>query len=200
MVNSSPTQAADVPVFLPDDRGGAALAIRRLVEAGHHRIMMLTGDEGNTAEREREAGAAEQAQRLGVQLEVMQAGWFFDGGYRAATAALSRADRPTGLFCIRDRVAAGAIQAAVTLGLEVPADVSIIGFDDEVGFADVLVPPLTTVSLPLARMGRMAMFELLDQLSGGDKHPSNNAEPVVLPCAIVERESVDVPRPDPLPA
>jgi DNA-binding LacI/PurR family transcriptional regulator len=194
MVNSSPTQAADVPTFLPDDRGGAALAIRRLVDAGHRRIAMLTGDEGNTAEREREAGATEQALRHGVELEIVQAGWFFDGGYRAATAALSRADRPTGLFCIRDRVAAGAIQAAVALGLEVPADVSIVGFDDEVGFADVLVPPLTTVSLPLARMGRLAMMELLDRLAVEGKRPHQRAEPIVLPCALVERKSIDAPR------
>jgi len=85
-----------------------------------------------------------------------------EGGYRATRALLDRADRPTALFCFRDLMAMGAYQAAAELGLRVPDDVSIVGYDDMRHIADGLFPGLTTVALPHYEMGTWAARRLLD--------------------------------------
>lgn len=189
LANSAPSRQASVSSFLPDDEGGARKAIARLADAGHRHIAMLSGDEGAVAEQERERGARAEARARGVRLDVVRAGWHFDGGFAGARRALLSADRPTGLFCIRDRVAAGAIQAATSLGLSVPSDVSVVGFDDEDGFASFLVPALTTVALPLAEMGSMAIRDLVARIEGPGE-AENDGRTTILDCPLVERDTV----------
>jgi len=192
LANSTPRTSSAIPSFLPDDEGGARAAIALLAEAGHQRITMLSGDQGVVAEHERERGARLEAAERDVQLDIVRSGWNFDDGFRGATQALNADNPPTALFCIRDRVAAGAMQAAAVLGLRVPTDVSVVGFDDEDGFASVLVPALTTVALPLAEMGRLAMLNLLGRIEKSDGS-TDQPTTTVLPCPIIERASVAHP-------
>jgi DNA-binding LacI/PurR family transcriptional regulator len=193
LANSSPLRPSPLSSFLPDDEGGARAAIARLADAGHRHISMLSGNEGVVAERERERGARAEARARKIRLDIVPAGWNMNDGHRAAMQVLGATDRPTALFCIRDRVAAGALQAAATLGLQVPQDLSIIGFDDEDGFAAMLVPGLTTIALPLATMGRLAMLHLLESIENPvDADASGDV--IVLECPLVERESVTAPR------
>lgn len=189
LAHSSPLRASSASSFLPDDEGGARSAISLLADAGHHRIVMISGTGGTIAEEERERGARAEADAFGVRLSVVRAGWQIDDGHRAATEVLSAADRPTALFCIRDRVAAGALQAAASLGVDVPRSLSIIGFDDEYGFASTLVPALTTVELPLAEMGRLAISDLLGRIENSTDE-GDEGKVTVLGCPIVERASV----------
>lgn len=184
---------ASPPTFVPDDYGGARRAARRLLETGHRRIAMLSGDDRSVAVVEREAGFRDELAAAGVEPRVVAAGWQIDDGYRAAARLLAEAEPPTGVFCIRDRVAAGVLHAAAAAGSSVPGDLSVIGFDDEDFFAERLVPKLTTIALPHEEMGRRAMGALLARLEGD---AASGAEVVggveVVECPLVERDSVGI--------
>lgn len=99
--------------------------------------------------------------------------------------------RPTGIVCYNDRVAAGVLHAAARLGIDVPGDLSLVGYDDQEHMAGFLDPPLTTVALPHRAMGEVATGLLLDAIE-------NATPPAVevrrLECPVVVRDSVGPPR------
>lgn len=105
-----------------------------------------------------------------LQGAVRVVGWDINDGYRGAMAVLADergsvrppAHRPTALFAINDRAASGAVHAAAALGIRVPQELSIVGFDDQERFADRLTPPLTTLALPHRAMGEAGTTLLLD--------------------------------------
>jgi LacI family transcriptional regulator len=99
------------------------------------------------------------------------------------------AQRPTALFCFNDRVAMGAYRAARHRGLQIPQDLSIVGFDDQQFIAADLEPPLTTVALPHAAMGRWAIETLLGDVGDVPK----DGETYLMPCPLVRRKSVAPP-------
>lgn len=180
--------------FMPDDYYGGYLAAERLLGAGHTRLAMIAGNGNVIAKRAREQGFADACRPHGVTPEFIESGWDFDDGYRAGTALLSRdpGTRPTGVFCIRDRVAGGLMHAAAVTGVRVPRDLSVVGFDDEDFFAEKLVPALTTIALPHLAMGEAAMNTLLGIVEAADASPAS-ASRWLFPCPLVERESVASP-------
>ena len=181
-----------------DDVGGARLAARHLRALGHARFGVLAfgvapdGRTGLATAARRSAGTFRVTRdRLAGYLEVVGADvpvWECAGssrelGREGARALLSRDPRPTGLLCASDELAFGALQAARDLGLRVPADVSVVGFDD-VPAAGHAEPPLTTVRQPLAEKGRRAGELALRVLDGGRPE-----EPTRLAVSLVERGS-----------
>lgn len=195
-----PTPTRDAVV--PDDLEGAATAARHLLELGHRRIVMLTGTGaakgGNLSGPVRSKGFRAAMTRAGVSAQeapVVTAGWTIDEGYRAAMKVLAAPDgraadprrRPTAVFAVTDRVATGVLLAASRLGLDLPEDLSVVGYDDQEQLAAHVVPPLTTVALPHREMGRRATELLLDHLAGR----TGGAAPVVtrLACPLVVRGS-----------
>jgi LacI family transcriptional regulator len=91
--------------------------------------------------------------------------WSIDGGRAAARAILARADPPTAIFAFNDEMAIGALAAAAEMGLRVPEDLSVVGFDD-VDRSQLVSPPLTTVRQPLTEMGRVAVSLVLRLVAG----------------------------------
>ncbi len=189
------------PAVVPDDHGGAVAAVRELVDHGHRRIAYLgAGDEPiPIATRLRHRGYLEVLRASGIEpdpelvlaVPVTSAG----GGADAAGALLDLpADRrPTAVFCFNDRIAMGAYRAARRRGLEVPRDLSIVGYDDQQLIAEALDPPLTTVALPHYAMGRWAMEVVL----GLRTPPTDDDGVLLMPCPLVRRDSV-APPPDTL--
>ena len=112
-----------------------------------------------------------------------------EGGYRAARDLLAREDRPTALFCFRDLMAMGAYQAAREAGLSIPADVSIVGYDNMSDLAGGLFPGLTTVELPHYEMGAWAVRQLL-VLNTVPPGPATHAR---LRGELIRRGSVSAP-------
>lgn len=98
-------------------------------------------------------------------------------------------DPPTALFCANDRMAMEAYAALAGLGLRIPQDVSVIGFDNQEFIASRLRPGLTTMQLPHYAMGAWAAERLLAMVGGEDATPDH----VSLPCPLVERESIAPP-------
>lgn len=195
------TQGPDRPSVSPDDAGGATAALRHLADLGHRRVAMLCGhyapgtgetEVGNVSGPIRWRAFSAAAEEAGVQAHHVGRGWSISEGHAAATQALDTppSRRPTAFFAVCDRVAAGALLAATRLGLTVPEDLSLVGFDDQEALAEDLVPPLTTIALPHARMGETAV-ELAVTVARGEQ-PAQPHQ--VLPCPLVVRGSTGCPR------
>lgn len=185
-----------LPWVVPDEVGGAQRAVQELLDHGHRRIGFVTNAEDVPATHGRLAGYRETLEAADIAYDetlVVARASETPGGYEAALAVLSVEPRPTALFCYNDRMAMGAYRAAAELGLRIPDDLSVVGFDNQEIVADGLFPALTTVALPHYEMGQWAMQRLIAILSDGD--PTELSHPAVLPCPLVRRDSVASPRP-----
>ena len=148
-----------IPGVSSANTAGADQAMRHLLDLGHRRIGAITGPTGWFATEERRRGyhAALAAHGIMPLPEFEVEGDFqISGGVTSGGQLLDLPERPTAIFAFNDNLAIGAMQAARALGLRVPEDVSIVGFDDT-ELASVVTPGLTTVRQPLAEMGRMAV-------------------------------------------
>ncbi|MBO8141473.1 MAG: LacI family DNA-binding transcriptional regulator [Firmicutes bacterium] len=159
--------AAAVNRVLVDDRFGAALAARHLLELGHRRLAMISEPARIHSSRERSRGFTAAVRAAGLEPVMVQAdGSDIGAGYRASRELLAKAPRPTGIFCANDLLAIGVLQAAAEAGLKVPGDLSVVGFDGTT-LAQVASPPLTTVVQPIRQMGQTAVQLLVDSLQNG---------------------------------
>jgi LacI family transcriptional regulator len=179
----------------PDEAGGAATATQHLIEAGHRRIAMC-----NLAD---DRYIARDLRRQGYEGALRQAGYVPDPSLhvfsRELTAAaaratslelLQRSDRPTAVFCFSDKLAFGVYQAAAQLGLRIPEDLSVVGFDNHPFVAESLLPGLTTVQLPHHYMGEWAARRLIARSRAED---STGIVSHLAECPLVERGSVAPP-------
>lgn len=187
---------ASLPSVVPDDHAGGRAAVAHLVDAGHRRIGMVQDEAGVPAAVERLQGYREVLAEAGIPFDpgLLAFGQGNAGGGEAAAAELlGRPERPTAIFCFNDRMAMGAYRAARRLGLTIPGDLSVVGYDDHEVIAAWVDPPLTTVRLPHREMGRWGMEHLLARIAG--EVPAD-AAPVQMrmPCPLVVRASVAPPR------
>lgn len=148
-----------VDSVLPENRLSAAALGKALLEMGHRRFAVLAGPRALTTVSDRIAGFRSALADAGVQLseeDIVEAAFTRDGGYSAMTSLLARGLRATCVFAVTDVMAIGALSALRDKGLSVPSDVSVAGFDD-IPIVRDLTPALTTVALPLERLGELAM-------------------------------------------
>ncbi|UJW87419.1 LacI family DNA-binding transcriptional regulator [Devosia sp. SL43] len=178
------------PSVVPGDIVGGYTATQALLRAGHRRIAHMTGEIFVEAAVDRENGFRQAMAEWNVPVDedlVKQAGWTIRGGRETALALMSRPNPPTAIFCFNDRMAIGCYEAARMLGLSVPADISIVGFDNE-DLAANMDPPLSTLVLPHDEMARWAVAELLDSYEDADQ--DERLQKVKIECEFIERSSV----------
>jgi LacI family transcriptional regulator len=159
------TGPSAMPTVDSDNWHGAHLGVTHLLDLGHRRIGMITGRPDLESAYLRESGYRDALAAAGVAVdeELVQLGAFDPEVARAAAhRLLTMADPPTAIFAANDLSAMMAMAAAAELGLRVPEDLSLVGFDN-VPESALTVPPLTTVEQPIRQMGHRAM-ELLVQL------------------------------------
>lgn len=176
-----------VPSIITTNRKGGYDATSYLLETGHRRIGLITGEMAYGCASERLAGyqAALADHGVSFEPELVSEGTFLQPqGYQCAHALLSLPEPPTALFVSNDAMAFGAMEAARELGFRIPDDLSIIGFDDIPQAAHVH-PPLSTVHQPLEEMGRSAVTLLLKYIA----NPRAEIERVELSTRLVLRES-----------
>ncbi|CAM2878054.1 LacI family DNA-binding transcriptional regulator [Actinomyces slackii] len=186
-----------VPWTVPDETSGARAAVEELTEHGHRRIGFITNTDDVPATHGRLEGYRAGLRSVGLtddDMLVVARPSETPGGYQAAIELLSRNQEVTALFCYNDRMAMGAYRAAAELGLRIPEDLSIVGFDNQEIIADGLFPALTTVALPHYDMGQWATRKLITMLPGGDDGQTSIPDSAVLPCPLVRRSSVTAPR------
>ncbi len=175
------------PAILADEELGGHTATRTLIDAGHRRIGMLYGVPEVDAGLARLAGHRRALAEAGIAFDpalVIPDCWFPEGGYRSTKALMTLDEPPTALFCVNDWVAMGCYEAVKELGLSIPGDLAIIGYDNH-ELAGLLRPGLTTMQLPHYDLGRKAVECLLA--------PAGSVEPnavIHLPCPLIRRHSV----------
>jgi LacI family transcriptional regulator len=146
-----------------EDRLGARLAGRRLLELGHRRLAMICGPETFASTGERRLGFGEALAEYGLNpgaARFLAGGYTFESGQAAAEALLSEKDLPTGVFASNDEMAAGVLHTALRRGLSIPGDLSLIGFDG-LTVAGLTYPQLSTVRMPIHESAALAARRLI---------------------------------------
>jgi LacI family transcriptional regulator len=169
-------------VLVADDAQGARLATEWLTGLGRRRLMHVTGPESFASARDRAAAFRSVA---GATAPVLHGSWSEAWGHAAVARIWGGAARPDGIVCGNDQIARGVVDALREIGVDVPGEVSVIGFDNWEIVAAATRPPLTTVDMNLRELGREA-GRLVMALAGGEP-----VEPGIrrLPCSLVLRDS-----------
>ena len=151
-------------VLVSDERGAARAVADHLAALGHRRIALLSGPVTAASARERRAGFIAGLDDHGLTLRHEAEGDYgFDSGVAAATRLLQATPRPTAIFAGNDVMAAAVLKVAASLAIDVPGDLSVIGFDGSI-LAQMLTPALTTVHRPIADMAGAITTRLIDRI------------------------------------
>jgi LacI family transcriptional regulator len=201
LLNALPKQPSPLSSVLPDEVEAGRAAAHMLLDAGHRDGIHLIG--AGPGKRSVPAGPVAAVERLtGIHEALGAAGvkiagdrfchdWQPEYGY-AATRALLEIERPRALICFNDRLALGAYQALDDFGLKVPADVSVVSFDDH-PIAAWIRPKLTTVALPHYELGRKAVDVLFEEINRHGEEADREGEVHRVPMPVRNRESVAPP-------
>ena len=184
-----------LPSINVDDRNGARMGAQHLVDLGHTRIGILTLPD-DEIERYREVGEVTAHARIlgwrsvlepaGIEPVIAEGVYLFSAPtYAAARELLDRPDRPTAVLCNSDAFALEVLRVATDLGLRVPEDLSVVGYDDSRVASDTR-PPLTTIRQDVVLKGRLAATALVRAINEPDSGPP---ERLVLPAELVVRAS-----------
>lgn len=182
-----------LPAVIPSEVAGGHTATNALIKAGHKRIGIIVGEtyqEGATSRLKGYRNALASADLPFEEELVVEGNWLPSSGYEATQKLMALSNPPTAIFCQNDRMAVGCYEALKELGLAIPEDVSVIGYDDD-ELARHLSPPLTSMNMPDRRLGRWVIEQLF--------HGQNNQAPyplTKLECELVERESIWMPKSD----
>ena len=195
-----------VDTVLPENAAGAEALARAMVALGHHRFAVLAGPRGLLTARDRLDGFRAGLAAWSVPLEatrVIHGPFTRDGGYEAMSAVLAAEPLPDCVFAVTDVMAMGALARLRAGGLQVPTDIALAGFDDILTLRDVF-PPLTTVRLPLKRMGEMTAGLVLAEapatasdmgvVASADMAADQQPRVIPVPGEVILREST-LPRP-----
>lgn len=186
-----------VPSVVPNETQGAVTAVVHLIEAGHRRIGFLNNSDDVPATHERLIGYKKALAIYGIDFDdrlILQSQSEANPAFEIAKELLSRVGRPTALFCYNDRMAMGAYRAAAELGINIPNELSIIGFDNQELIADNLFPGLTTIALPHYEMGVWAVENFVRKSQVENPRDNTEVYPVRLDCPLVIRQSVASPK------
>jgi len=186
-------ETPDYPAIIATNREGALAAMNYLISLGHRRIGYITGRMELVSSNQRLQGYKDGLIAAGIPLseDLIEIGDFStEIAVICARKLLSLPERPTAIFASNDMSAIGVYQAAAEFGLQIPGDLSVIGFDN-LHEAAYLNPPLTTIDQFVEKMGTMAT-EMLVKLVEGEALPRNPAEEghlYKLPTQLVVRDS-----------
>lgn len=185
----------DLPSTEADSLTGATMAVRYLIELGHRRIGFIAGRPDLRSSRARDTGYRKALAEAGIPFDprLVRVGFYDQDQARLAAISLLQSDpRPTAVFAANDQSAIGIIQIARELGVDVPGQLSVVGFDD-IPDAARMDPPLTTVRQPMRQLGALAtdmLVALMDGQALTQRH-------VQLPTSLVTRATTAPPAPEP---
>jgi DNA-binding LacI/PurR family transcriptional regulator len=175
-----------------DDKLGARLATEHLLALGHRRIAHLSGSPRYSTSASRRRGYEEALKAAGIKPEpalIVETSLAAGGGVSATHRLLEQRKPPTAVVAVNDVAAVGAYDAAEQMGLRIPADIAITGYND-IPLAARLRPGLTTIHVPAQEFGRAAARMLLEQMVAGRRE----AKRMVLPPELIIRGSTDLGR------
>jgi DNA-binding LacI/PurR family transcriptional regulator len=176
-----------IDVVSVDDFLGGYMATSHLVSLGHKKIAIMLGRLNHASEKYRFQAYRQVLEEYGIEYDeklVLYTDYSIESSRRAALEILQSSQRPSAIFAYYDSLAIGVYQAAKELGLNIPDDLSVIGFDDTI-LATIVDPPLTTIAQPIHEMGRQVMDLLVQEIEGKKKLKQR----VILPPELMIRHS-----------
>jgi len=176
-----------------DNFGGASQMTRHLIQHGHQRIAIIKGNAGNLDADERFRGyrQALQENHIAASKALEISGSFSEeSGYEAVKKILALTPRPTAIFASNDSMAIGALSALREIGVEIPAEIALVGFDD-IPIARFLSPTLTSVRVAIHELGSQSIQKLVHAIREKNKHVKQHA---VIPTSLALRESCGCPK------
>ncbi|NCT83679.1 MAG: LacI family transcriptional regulator [Comamonadaceae bacterium] len=180
-----------LPTVRGDNYEGSRAAVEHLIGLGHSRIAFITGSSYTGQSQERQRGYQDALKQAGirpVKSLVVQGDFTQSGGFEAAQQLLAQPKRPTAIFAANDAMAMGAMDALKERGLQIPGDVSVVGFDDSPA-SNHVYPRLTTVRQPLSDIGEQAVRLILQRIRGQAPAQEADDAPIELPSTLVIRDS-----------
>jgi LacI family transcriptional regulator, repressor for deo operon, udp, cdd, tsx, nupC, and nupG len=175
-----------IPYVTIDNEGAAFQAVNHLIQLGHKKIALINSDETYLYARQRKMGYKKALEQHGIHVKedyiYHNKGIGFDYGQQTMRKILAMEDRPTAIFAVSDLLAIGALKEINAMGLNVPNDIAIIGFD-KIDFSNMTHPTLTTIAQPMYQMGTTAANMLIKKIKG------EQVESVILDHELVIRGS-----------
>jgi len=175
-----------------DNVAAAQEATNYLLSLGHRRIAFIYGQEQSLLTKDREYGYRGSMNKAGIPIEegwVVEGKLNIEGAIKATRSLLNHHHRPTAIFCANDEMAMGCIHEIKSAGLSIPKDISIVGFDD-IRYAEILDPPLTTIYQPAEEIGERVMYRLFHEIEEGR---SADTDSEIVPHKLIIRQSVTTP-------
>ena len=160
--------AATAAEVVFDNEAGVTDALRRLADLGHRRVAVLTPGGVSTPDRPAEVVAHRLAEQLGLTVTLHTCPHDLDGASAVAVAAMAGPAGPTAVFCLADSMAYGVYSAAAELGLRVPQDVSVLGYDDH-PMSRLLTPALSSYRWPVGDLVRSVVSRTVDAIEDGHR-------------------------------
>lgn len=186
-------EGANFPSVRCQNRQGARTAVRHLYELGHRKIAHVTGPAGNVLMQSRKDAFVDEIATLDLALKpewIIPGDFSLEAGCLAARVWIGLKDRPTAVFCASDQLAMGFISELSRQGLDVPKNVSVMGFDD-IDLAEQFIPPLTSIRQDRQLIGETAAKMLMARIVSPDEEHAEHA--AVLPVSLVVRKSTASP-------
>jgi LacI family transcriptional regulator len=177
-----------LPSVLPAETLGGHTATERLIRAGHVRIGMINGEPRMDASRDRLKGYRQAHASADLQIDpalIRNGNWEPSEGYHHTLDLMALEQPPTAIFCANDMMAFGCYEALKELGLRIPEDIAVMGYDDR-EIAQYMHPPLTTVVLPHFEMGSIAAEFLIEQMA----RPTRRTSQIKVEGNLIDRGSV----------
>jgi LacI family transcriptional regulator len=187
LLNPATDSAQNCSVSI-DNFSGAREAVNHLLKLGHRRIAMVAGPQGNVDANERLRGFTQALSDAGQDPEeamVVQGDFRESSGFSAGIELMKRVPRPSAVFVANDSMAVGLLAALENLGVDVPGDLAVVGFDD-VDIAGYLRPPLTTVHIDAFALGQRAAQMMVNEIQSPAKGTNHN---IKLPAVLKIRRS-----------
>jgi len=183
----SPVKSTRFPVLNIDSRAGALAMVRHLIEQGRQRVAFIAGPKSNFDAQQRDKGyrAAMAKHAPEAPLTIVAGDFTEESGYRAGRELLAQKKRPDAVFAANDMMAVGCLYAFKEAGVDVPGDIALAGFDD-ILIARYVTPPLSTVQVRIADLGRIALERLAALLDPAD---TTSVSVQTLGCDIVVRQT-----------
>jgi LacI family repressor for deo operon, udp, cdd, tsx, nupC, and nupG len=183
------SELAVFPSVHIDNAAAAQEATCYLISAGHRRIAFIYGLKQSLLTKDREEGYRAAMHKMDLPVDpawVREGMLTLEGGIQATEKLLQLDNRPTAIFCATDEMAMGCYHALNAAGLRIPEDISVVGFDD-IRYARIMNPPLTTIYQPAEEIGKRVMLRLLQEIQHGQSEKSGQE---IVPHKLVIRQSV----------
>ena len=180
-------RGTDIPTVELDNAAAAMTMTEHLIALGHTNIGLITGPVSSTITQDRLNGYKLALNNASIEFNpanITVGDYSISSGTLAACDLLKMQKQPSAIFCMNDEMAIGAIQQAKKIGLNVPRDISVAGFNN-ISFAEYCEPPLTTISQPAEEFGTQAMSKLYDVINGNESKNKNT----YLPFELIVRDS-----------